>query len=274
MSWADINFDVGRASEQIQNIKSVIDKAKQANSAFVSVAGAVGLAGFVFDRAKQSQVVLENEITEHYTEDGSPVSDHVARKPEQVTVSGYVGEYKNITSGEPSRLQKATQKLTTLGSYLPPLSDAAKSIYEGLQNKNESSLLSGVIGGVASNAVNTGLDVFKAYKNVNMPGNDQQKAYLFFEALRNSNALFTIETPWRTFTDMCIKTMRALQGENTRDVTEFEITFQKFNQVSTGFSLFDNRQGKNAAQASSFVQKGVVRGKVAADMSAFGRLFG
>jgi len=192
-----------------------------------------------------------------------------------VTVSGYVGEYKNIQSNEPSRLQKITQKLTTLGSYLPPMSDAAKAIYDGLKGKNESSVLSGVMSATASNAVNTGLDVYKAYKNINMPGNNQQKAYLYFEALRNSDALFTIETPWRTFTDMCIKTMRAVQGETTNDITEFEITFQKFNQVSTGFSLVENAQGKLAAQKSGVVEKGVSRLKTAANMTPlFGRIVG
>ena len=260
------------AWNDIENVKSVIDNAKLANSAFVSVAGAVGIAGFIFDRAKESNVVLRNEITEHYTEDGSPVQDHIARKPEEITLSGYVGEYKHIVSNQPSKLEQITQKLTTLGSYLPPLTDGAKAIYKGLQGNNESAVLSSVIGGTASNAVNTGLDVFKAYKNINMPGNDQQKAFLFFEALRNSNALFTVETPWRTYTDMAIRSLRAFQDEKTADISYFEVTMVKFRKVETG--IVSQVQGRLAGQQAPVTHSGEQRSLKAGKMYINGKLVG
>ena len=265
---------MGNLASQIKNIQGVLGLAKDANSTFVSVAGAVGIAGFIFDRAKESNVVLANEITQHYTEDGSPVQDHIARKPEEITLSGYVGEYKNIVSGQPSRIEKATQKLTTLGSYLPPLTDAAKAIYNGLKGNNESAMLSGWVGSNASNVINTGLDVFKAYKNINMPGNDQQKAFLFFEALRNSNALFTVETPWRTYTDMAIKSLRAFQDERTADITQFEVTMIKFRTVETGIESFINSQGRRAGQIAKTTFAGALRSKTAAVMKVFGKVIG
>ena len=263
---------MGSLGSQIKNVQNVLGLAKKGNSAFVSVAGAVGVAGFVFDRAKESNVVLTNEITEHYTEDGSPVQDHIARKPEEITLSGYVGEYKHIVSGKPSKLEQVTQKLTTLGSYLPPLSAGAKAIYKGLQGNNESAMLTEWVGSSASNTINTGLDVFKAYKNINMPGNDQQKAFLFFEALRNSNALFTVETPWRTYTDMAIKTLRAFQDEKTADITQFEVTMVKFRTVETG--IIQQAQGRLAGQKAKTTFAGAIRSKTAAVMKVFGKVVG
>lgn len=219
--------------------KSMIDTAINASSTLVSVAGTVGIAGFVFDIADDETIELDADITDHYVENGTAVQDHIALRPERVTVRGLVGEYKHIVEGKQTTLQKATKKLTTLASYLPPLSDAASAIYKGLQGKNENASLS-FLSGSLNNVTNTAMDLFKAYRNVNIPQTEQQKAFIFFEALRNNRSLFTIQTPFRYYTDMAVESIRASQSGFSRDQSDFEVTFKKMRFVNVERNEIEN----------------------------------
>lgn len=234
--------------------KSMIDTAINASSTLVSVAGTVGIAGFVFDVADNETIELDADITDHYVENGTAVQDHIALRPERVTVRGLVGEYKHIVEGKQTTLQKATKKLTTLASYLPPLSDAASAIYKGLQGKNENASLS-FLSGSLNNVTNTAMDLFKAYRNVNIPQTEQQKAFIFFEALRNNRSLFTIQTPFRYYTDMAVESIRTTQSGFSRDQSDFEVTFKKMRFVNVEKNLIENDKAEKPADNTRLAEQ-------------------
>jgi hypothetical protein len=238
---------VNSITEIAGKTQSFLKSAISASNTLVSVAGTVGIAGFVFDIADGETVELDSDITDHYVENGTAVQDHIALRPERVTVRGFVGEYRYIVESNQTKLQKATKKLTTLTSYLPPLSDAATAIYKGLQGKNENSSLS--LSGALNNVTNTAMDLFKAYRNINLPQTEQQKAFIYFEALRNSRALFTIQTPFRYYTDMAIESIRATQSGFSRDQSDFEIAFKKMRFVSV-----DRNEVQNTEQSETITE--------------------
>lgn len=251
--------DFSNGLELLESTKSVLNNAISASNTLVSVAGTVGIAGFVFDIADDDSVELDADITDHYVENGTAIQDHIALRPERVTVRGLVGEYRYIAESNQTKLQKATKKLTTLASYLPPLSDAATAIYKGLQGENENASLS--LFGSLNNVTNTAMDLFKAYRNINLPQTEQQKAFIYFEALRNSRALFTIQTPFRYYTDMAVESIRATQSGFTRDQSEFEVSFKKMRFVDVERKLLtedlkDELQNRLAEQAAPIQDKG------------------
>lgn len=254
---------VNSLTEKAGKTQSFLKSAISASNTLVSVAGTVGIAGFVFDIADDDTVELDADITDHYVENGTAIQDHIALRPERVTVRGLVGEYRHIVEGKQTKLEKATQKLTTLASYLPPLSQAATAIYKGLQGKNENSSLSML--GSLNNPVNTAMDLYKAYRNINLPQTEQQKAFIYFEALRNSRALFTIQTPFRYYTDMAIESIRVTQSGFSRDQSDFEISFKKMRFVDVEKKLLNGEQtqeisleGRLEEQAAMVENKGLI----------------
>lgn len=252
--------------------KSLIDSAISASNTLVSVAGTVGIAGFVFDICDDETIELDADITDHYVENGTAVQDHIALRPERVTVRGLVGEYRHIVDGNPTKLQKATKKLTTLASYLPPLSDAASAIYKGLQGKNESAALTALTNSTVSNIGNTAMDLYKAYRNVNIPQTEQQKAFIFFEALRNNRSLFTIQTPFRYYTDMAVESLRTTQSGFSRDQSDFEVTFKKMRFVDVEQKELNQTKdltlmGRLREQAAEIQDKGFISQRPATEMA-------
>lgn len=253
--------DLSNLTDFAKSSQSFLNTAINASNTLVSVAGTVGIAGFVFDIADDDIIELDADITDHYVENGTSIQDHIALRPERVTVRGLVGEYRHIVDDNQTTLQKATKKLTTLASYLPPLSQAATAIYKGLEGKNESAALTALTNSTVSNIGNTAMDLFKAYKNINIPQTEQQKAFIYFEALRNARALFTIQTPFRYYTDMAVESIRATQGGNTRDQSEFEVSFKKVRFVNVEVNQVENENKETptsrlAQQASPKVSKG------------------
>lgn len=229
---------------------SLLKDAISASQSFVEVAGTFGIAGFVFDIADEGRVSLESEITDHYVEDGTAVEDHIALRPEKVTLRGYVGEYRYLKGEKEGTLSKVTRKLTTIASYLPPLSSFAQNTYSSIKTSNDA----------LSATVDIGLDLFKTYRNINIPHDNQSEAFIYFEALRNSRTLLTIQTPYRYYTDMAIETIKAVQDGRTKDESNFEVSLKKIRKVRTSTVDLKGLQGRLSNMSSKVVNKGIVKG--------------
>lgn len=238
------------------DLDSFLSTATNLSKSFVSITGTVGIAGFVFDISNDSIVELDSEVTDHYLESGTPIEDHIAMKPERVTLSGYCGEYRNIVSDKKGTVQKVAEKLITVSSYLPALSKGAKAAYKLLTGSSSS----------LSQVVDAGSDLFKAYKDINIPHDNQSQAFIFFEALRNARKTFTIQTPYRYYTDMAIESLKATQTGVTKDESSFEITFKRIRYVNTKTTslaqdFVSKAQNRLKNQMSSTINKGVAKGK-------------
>lgn len=225
--------------DQKDVVMGCLDSAISVSNVFVGFAGQAGIAGFVFDIAEDDSVELGSIITDHYIETGSPVQDHIALRPEKVTVRGLVGEYKDIIANKKNSLEKTAEKLTVLTSYLPVVSQAAGAVFNGLENIKKSG--DNVVDALG-NLGNMGMDLFEAYRNINIPQNEQQKAFIFFEALRNAGAVFTVQTPFRYYTNMAIESIRCTQSSNTKDMSRFEITLKKIRYVDTKVVTLERKQ--------------------------------
>lgn len=242
------------ATDFLKGLTTSVDYLKEAvnlSQSFVKLTGTAGIAGFVFDIADESSVELVSEITDHYLEDGSPVQDHIAFKPEKVTLRGFVGEYRRIVNDKKDFVQKAAEKLVTVGSYAQPLSNYGKQLLSDAQNIDR---------GLQVDVVKVAGDLFKTYKNINLPQDNQSEAFLYFEALRNAKQTFTIQTPYRYYTDMAIETLKAMQTGQTKDESNFEITFKKIRYIQTTTTVV-NGEGRFNAMMNDFVNKGLDKGQ-------------
>ena len=112
-------------------------------------------------------------------------------------------------------------------------------------------------------ATNSGVDIFKAYKDLNPPDGEQAKAFNFFKAMRDSRQLVAIDTPWGFFNNLEIKGLTALQGADSESVTDFSLTLKEFRTTNTLFVdfEFDDKQGRNAIQSASQEDQGRAQGK-------------
>lgn len=50
------------------------------------------VGGLLLDAATSENLVLPSTVTDHEVEEGSPVSDHIRHRPEELTVSGLIGD--------------------------------------------------------------------------------------------------------------------------------------------------------------------------------------
>ena len=259
-----------------------LNEASAKSNVLVGLGGSFGIAGFLFDIVEDETVDLSSMITDYYVESGSPAQDHIALRPERITVRGYQGEYKNIVSDKPTMLEKGFQKLTTLQSYLPVLSSAASNLYNDLKNfsiEKDWGTFEGAWEGAISIG-NMASNLFEAYSDINIPQNEQQKAFIYFEALRNARVTFTVQTPFRTYTDMAIESIRARQGGDTRDSSSFDITFKKIRFVTTDITSLEEKpsekiveqaQGRLTEQVQKKINAGLLEkfnGGVSTTMSA------
>lgn len=231
--------------------------AVSASQSFVGGLGTLGINGFVFDIAEECEISLESEITDHYIEDGSAVQDHIALRPERVTLRGYVGEIVYNTGNDKGFVREAAEKLTTVASYLPVVSNYANRIYNDISkiNLDSDSVFTSI-----EKLFNVGGDVYKAYRDINIPQDKQGEAFIYFEALRNSRKLLTVQTPYRYYTDMAIETVKIIQDAQSRDGSDIEVTLKKirFAQVTTSTQL--SLASRLEQMASKIIDKGLVRG--------------
>lgn len=233
------------------NFNNLLQDTIKASQSFVEITGALGIAGFVFDIADETSIELVSEITDHYLEDGTVINDHIVVKPERVTLRGFVGEYKRIVDGKKSSIQKTTEKLVTVSSYLPPISSFYQNAQNALENFNNLS---------SGDLIDVSLDAYKTFRNINVPSDNQSEAFLFFESLWNSKQSFTIQTPYRYYTDMCIESLKAVQSGQTKDETSFDVTFKKKRTLATDASLSFS-SGRLGGMLQNVIENGFARGE-------------
>lgn len=238
-----------------------LNLASSANEALVSFTGTTGIAGFVFDIKDDDEILLESEITDHYTESNNPVQDNIVNRPIRITLRGTVGEWvynppKKTTTWEDviEKVRQTTNKLTIIGSYLPALSNFSQQVFNELKEEKN----------IAQTVWNIGSSAFNLYNDINIPRSRQSKAFMFFEALWQSKQIFSIQTPYRYYSSMAIETIKAVQSGYTTDNTDFEITFKQIRKVNSNISPNQDiltTYGRLSLQASSFVNNYITRGK-------------
>lgn len=199
--------------------------------------------GFLFDYEGENTVQLESDITDHYVENNKSISDQVAIKPVMVSVQGFVAELNDIIPEIDKYVKLAQSKLSTLSPYTPDLSASALVLI------NEAILAYEVVANTVDSVQQT-----LATLGVGEYQNKQQKAFAKFYQAQQARTLFTIQTPWNIFTNMAIKSLRAIQNSETRMITDFEIQFKQINFINT--TVVQEAQTRASAESSDQVNLG------------------
>lgn len=192
---------------------------------------------FLFHYNGEEEMSLESDITDHFVEDNTSLQDQISLRPETYTVHGYIGELNDVAPEILQPLKTAADKLTVLTAYTPGLSTTAQIVYaNALQLYQVASLVKGAavslwdtIGGNNTQATIVNGQLVPG----NTVQNQQQKAFQKFYGWWQARTLFTVQTPYAIFKNMAIKSLRAIQSEETRMITEFQITFKPIKFAST-----------------------------------------
>lgn len=224
--------------------------------------GATEAKSFIFHYEGENTVSLDADITDHFIEDNTAIQDQIALKPEMITTHGYIGELTDATPEALIPLKTAADKLTTLTPFVPVLSATAIIAFNLAAQAYATALLA------ASAAVSAWSSVPGVTTGLKPAQTKQQQAFQLFYGYYRSRQLFTVQTPWAVFEDMAIKTIRAIQDEDTRMVTDFEITFKKMRFAQTITTGAPQLTGRAANQAATVVDHGVSTPVKGPDLSA------
>lgn len=213
----------------------------------------------LFQYEGENTVSLESEVTEHYSEKNSVLSDNITLKPETITVHGFVGELTDESPIYPEIVNLLRQKLYTLSAFVPDFSVTALNII------NEAIYAYTIANSLVSSAQQTLQALGLTATTINGVDvsiqNRQQKYFLQFYNFWLNRTLFTVQTPWAVFNNMVMKSFRAIQSPDTRVITDFEITFKRYYTFDDGLTSItlkaDNSDGRNVQAVSSEVSQGV-----------------
>jgi hypothetical protein len=251
----------------IQSGKSYVDSL--ANRYVVKPKTVKGIAGFVFDYEGETSILRDSEITNHYTENNTPLHDHVAAKPVVITLRGFVAELSQLApQGVMGALSTIQNKLSIVPAYLGKYTPQAVQQMAAAVTKAQTVVtqidqamaraknIVGLIPGAAGAAVTK-----------------QAQAYLQLEALGWPDTplpitvplqpqLFVVETPYRVFDNMVLRTLRAVQDDTTKQVTDITVTLMqmRFSGVAILPPAAQNNGGRAALQRQTVTDKGKVPG--------------
>lgn len=178
-----------------------------------------GVAGFIFDLVEEDSVELESDITDHYVEENFAVQDHIALRPEMVSVDAAVAELVYKPS-PPTEEEEKPNPLPTIPEMTPELSPGAEQ--ENASEEEETALTEA--------SVQEDQTLFGYYQSqLPQQPNQTKQSMIFgyFYQLWKGRQLFTVETPWGYFSNMAIQSLRIRQGPTSKTVSNFSVTFKK-----------------------------------------------
>ena len=203
----------------------------------------------LFHYEGEQTVMLESDITDHYVENNSAIQDQIALRPEVITTHGFIGELNNIAPVAAGTIQSILDKLTLISGYSPALTITALVAYNNAFQAYQT----------GANAVNAAVSAWSSINGITTNNqNKQQVAFQLFYGYWRARTLFTVQTPWAVFQDMAIKTLRAIQDDKTRTITDFEVTFKmmRFASTKTSSGIAAIQQNRAASQGFGLVNNG------------------
>lgn len=200
----------------------------------------------LFHYEGEQTVKVKSDITDHWVEDNTAIQDQIAQRPVMITTHGFIGELNDIPPLAIGTIQEILNKLTVISSYTPQLTetaliayDTAFQLYQTAQNAVNAAVSTwGTVNSqngenvIGSNGFNQG--VFDPETGqITGNQNKQQLAFQQFYGYWTNRYLFTVQTPWAIFTNMAIDELTAVQSEETRMITDFQVTFKQMRFANT-----------------------------------------
>ena len=192
---------------------------------FAAPQGVGQIDTFAFDYKISTQVTLNNEITDHWLEDNTAVQDHIAVKPNIVTMRGYVAELvftESIIAAVLGTVENTlSQASAYLGKYTPGATQALLKAITQAQNVETQ----------ISQALSRAATIASFFTPYN--GTRQQKAFAQLSAYRDAKVFFTVYTPFQVYNNMAITSLTAMQPERSQDYADFSVTMKQLNFVNS-----------------------------------------
>ena len=256
----------------IPSVDSILNTTDTVNSLVgqyvISPIANLGLAGFAFDIFEEQKIELSSDITDHYTEQNTAVQDNISNKPLVCTLRGFIAEQVTERAEPTGELVELTQKLTTISSYVPIVTGAAKQLNNFLTDAKTNTRKENI-----DEAIGTGVDLFKAFKELNPPKTKQAKAYNFLKALYDAKQLCGVDTPFGFLKNMAIQNIVITQGNNSFQ-SDLSVTLKQIRFATTQTVALDSNeyQARTNNQRAEVKNKGKVEGK-AVNRSILSSLF-
>lgn len=246
--------------------KNVFKQTINISDAIVSIFSNTGIAGFKFHVPESEQVKMQSEITDHYIDTGSAVQDHIARRPIVITLRGYQGEYYYTVHPIENMISKVVPVLSLVKEFKPKLDPVTERIKKrreeqpliqlSLDGKKYTKTYENKIFDKEFNAI----DLFKLFQDLYKLKSAQTRAFYFFQALWESEALFSVETRWKRYDNMIIQDVTPL-GDNNADITDFSVSFKQISITTSKVESVKNAAGRLKEQAAQVTKKGIDKGK-------------
>lgn len=186
-------------------------------------------SSLLFHYEGENTALLRSDITDEYIETNMAIQDMIGLPPEEITVRGYVGELNNVPPIGNAVITQLKNSLTSISGYEPVLTEQALEAY------NTAFYLYQVAASAVSSAVQTWSSISGSGGESVINGNGlakqsnqskQQTMFQQFYGYWRNRQLFTIQTPWAIFQDCAIKSLRAIQDEETNEISTFEVSFK------------------------------------------------
>lgn len=270
------------------NLTSIASKTFQdivdADNAVLGILSHTGIAGFKFHITDREQVILNNQITNHYLENNEPAQDHIANEPVRITLQGYQGEYFYPINKIEAVAAAVIPTMALIPEIMPQLDSITKQVKTAKLNyelKNQiqnlySANTSNPYGQAVYDYINNGtinnkisnlksamqtfnvVDLFAIFQNLYKMASAQTRAFYFLEALWKSKMLFSVETSWKRYDNMAITNVTPVRDRN-RDITDFRVSLQQINRTYS-MTMAVNAAGRTEMQKSETVDKGTDKG--------------
>lgn len=228
-------------------------------TAVLAAQGMEGIGGWVFDIPTGESIDLDADITDHYVESGSFVTDHVVLKPITITLKGFKGELiysapkKNTLTGI---LSNATSLLAAVPAYFGPLTPGAATKIGVITNTAK--YAAGQIEAIKKR----GSNLIKYFSGEDDTANLQQRAFIELQSLWYSKQVMNVQTPWGFYQNMIIQHVTPKQDESSNDYTDFTVTLKEMRFADVKITTFDSGSYIDAQkiQAAEAAKNGQVQG--------------
>lgn len=255
MSFSAIKTKPAQGVDLASDAQEYLDEKSQA---ILMVAGGKGISGWVFDIPTGESLTSKVSISKHYMENNSVINDHAINEPDEITLTGLIGElvYRK-PQGIEGTLNALTSRLGVVNAYLGPFTQGATQ--KAALIASQAAYVANQAKAIAKRAGNV-VDFFKGEEATLTL---QQKAYFELMALQKTHQLVWVLTPWNIHYNMLISMVSARQDETTNDYTDFSVTIQEARFTSVETTTFDEGNYKSAidAQSAATADAGKVAGK-------------
>ncbi|WP_405316542.1 phage baseplate protein [Faecalibacillus faecis] len=225
-----------------------------------------------FGICTQNNLSLKSDITNHYTEENYWINDHWAINPPQYTLSGLIGELiYTVPEGWAQKIESLYGP-TGLG-LLSVLSPTLGSYTSGVLNitRKVQSVVDKYINIAKQSASKIKDFALKKAGITVVKKTNQRRVLNELENLMNNRVLVNVVTPYGTYNRLAIVAINIRQNDNTRFISDVEITFQKWRSIDELYADVNSEKmlaDVAAAQKAPEKQKGLI-GTVKSNINLF-----